>query len=165
MKVERIRFEEFQQFREAWHWILLLGIPLGIMFFVASVMAYDGKANAIPGVLALIVLITLLLALLMYFARLKVRVTDHELRIVFVPFLSRRIPLNEIENSEAITYAWADSGGWGVHYSFTGYGWAYNVSGHRGVAIRLKNGKRLLIGSQRADELASAICGGGAAGV
>jgi hypothetical protein len=34
---------------------------------------------------------------------------------------------------------------------------AYNVSGDRGVQIELLNGKRLLIGSQRAEELWQAI--------
>ncbi|HTL28989.1 MAG TPA: hypothetical protein VL282_07210, partial [Tepidisphaeraceae bacterium] len=50
-----------------------------------------------------------------------------------------------------------DASGWGVHYSFTGKGWAYNVTGDRGVQIRLKDGKWLLIGSQKPDELARAI--------
>ena len=34
---------------------------------------------------------------------------------------------------------------------------AYNVSGNRGVQPVFSNGKRLLIGSQRPDELAAAI--------
>mgnify|MGYP001089165244 CR=1 FL=1 len=34
---------------------------------------------------------------------------------------------------------------------------AYNVSGDRGVQIELLNGKRLLIGSQQAEELLRAI--------
>jgi hypothetical protein len=38
-----------------------------------------------------------------------------------------------------------------------GKGWAYNVRGNRGVQLELANGKRILIGSQRAEELAGAI--------
>jgi hypothetical protein len=34
---------------------------------------------------------------------------------------------------------------------------AYNVSGKEGVQLELANGKRILIGSQRAEELARAI--------
>ena len=41
-------------------------------------------------------------------------------------------------------------------YTFT-RGKAYNVSGNEGVQLELTNGKRILIGSQRADELADAI--------
>jgi TATA-box binding protein (TBP) (component of TFIID and TFIIIB) len=38
-----------------------------------------------------------------------------------------------------------------------GAGKAYNVSGNKGVQLVFKNGKKLLIGSQKADELAKAI--------
>jgi hypothetical protein len=34
---------------------------------------------------------------------------------------------------------------------------AYNVRGDRGVQLVLRDGRRVLIGSQRADELAKAI--------
>jgi hypothetical protein len=34
---------------------------------------------------------------------------------------------------------------------------AYNVSGNRGVQLEFSNGKRLLIGSQRPEDLAAAI--------
>ena len=36
----------------------------------------------------------------------------------------------------------------------TGWGKAYNVSGNRGLQLELSSGKKILIGSQRADELA-----------
>ncbi len=36
-------------------------------------------------------------------------------------------------------------------------GKAYNVSGNRGVQLKLSSGKGLLIGSQRPEELAQAI--------
>ncbi|NLK25486.1 MAG: hypothetical protein GX307_02790 [Euryarchaeota archaeon] len=36
-------------------------------------------------------------------------------------------------------------------------GKAYNVSGNRGVLLKLKDGNSLLIGSQRAEELDAAI--------
>ena len=47
-------------------------------------------------------------------------------------------------------------GGWGIRCSF-GKGKAYNVSGNKGVQLVFKSGKRLLIGSQRADELEEAL--------
>jgi hypothetical protein len=37
------------------------------------------------------------------------------------------------------------------------YGWAYIVRGHHGVEIEFKNGHRLMLGSQRAEELALAL--------
>ena len=58
---------------------------------------------------------------------------------------------------EAKTYDPMEYGGWGVRGWPDRYGWAYNVSGNRGVQIEFKNGHRLMLGSQRADELAKAI--------
>jgi hypothetical protein len=49
-------------------------------------------------------------------------------------------------------------GGWGVKYGWAGK--AYNISGNRGVQLKLSNGKGLLIGSQRPEELAQAIQAG-----
>ena len=46
-------------------------------------------------------------------------------------------------------------GGWGIRFGKQGR--AYNVSGKKGVQLVLKNGKRLLIGSQKSEELAAAI--------
>jgi hypothetical protein len=66
--------------------------------------------------------------------------------------------LAEIVHRETRTY-WPilEYGGWGISYSFFGKGWAYNVNGNRGGQLELANGKRILIGSQRAEELARAI--------
>jgi hypothetical protein len=38
-----------------------------------------------------------------------------------------------------------------------GHGWAYNVSGSRGVQLILTNRRRVLVGSQRPEPLADAI--------
>ncbi|MHC4114629.1 MAG: hypothetical protein ACYSSL_04835, partial [Planctomycetota bacterium] len=47
-------------------------------------------------------------------------------------------------------------GGWGIGWSLR-KGRAYNVSGDKGVQLVFKSGKRLPIGSQRAEELEEAI--------
>jgi len=49
----------------------------------------------------------------------------------------------------------SDYGGWGIRYGSIGK--AYNVSGNRGVQLELLNGERILIGSQKPEELAAAI--------
>ena len=48
-------------------------------------------------------------------------------------------------------------GGWGVRKGLFGRGKAFNVSGNRGVQLVFTDGRRFLIGSRRADELARAI--------
>lgn len=68
----------------------------------------------------------------------------------------RRIPLGEIKSAETVTYdPVRDYGGYGVR--ITRRGTAYIAGGHRGVRLELVKGGAVLIGSQRPDELVSAI--------
>jgi hypothetical protein len=61
-----------------------------------------------------------------------------------------------VKSHEVITYSpLRDYGGWGIRYGSKGK--AYNVSGNRGVRLELSNGKRLLFGSQRPEELSEAV--------
>jgi hypothetical protein len=89
--------------------------------------------------------------------RLSVRVDTEAIRINFFPVWKKTIPLAEVVRWEARTYRpILGYGGWGIRYSF-GKGWAYNARGNQGVQLELANGQRILIGSQRAEELAGAI--------
>ncbi len=93
--------------------------------------------------------------------RLKMRteVTDSELIVRWAPFYRKRIPLGDIELGEPVRYRpISDAGGWGIKHSRK-FGLVLNVFGDRGVKVTAAN-KRLLIGSQRPDELASAILQG-----
>jgi TATA-box binding protein (TBP) (component of TFIID and TFIIIB) len=47
-------------------------------------------------------------------------------------------------------------GGWGIRCGWHGKK-VYNISGNRGVQLVFKNGKRLLIGSQKPDDFANAL--------
>lgn len=47
-------------------------------------------------------------------------------------------------------------GGWGIRYSIR-FGKAYNARGNEGVQLVFINGKKLLIGSQKAQELEQAV--------
>jgi hypothetical protein len=61
-----------------------------------------------------------------------------------------------LKSHEAITYSpLRDYGGWGIRRGAKGK--AYNVSGNHGVRLELSDGKRILIGSQRPEELSEAV--------
>ena len=47
-------------------------------------------------------------------------------------------------------------GGWGIRYAFKN-GKAYNVSGNIGLQLILKNGKKILFGTQKPEELKEII--------
>jgi len=70
----------------------------------------------------------------------------------------RRIPLDRIQFVETITHDIArDYGGYGMRS--TREGKAYVAGGGRGVRVTLAGGEKLVVGSQRPDELAAALSG------
>jgi hypothetical protein len=102
-------------------------------------------------------LVCLATALIIAIARLTTEVDQSGVRLIFRPFSTRFIPFAEIASLKTVEYRpIRDAGGWGIHF-YRMKGWAYNVSGNSGVEITLKNGKLVLIGSQRSEELETAI--------
>ena len=88
--------------------------------------------------------------------RLIISVTDQRIFIRLWPFPGKTIVPAEIRNAQAITFSpLKDHGGWGIRF-FEG-GRAYTVSGNHGVEMELIGGKKLIVGSRLADELALAI--------
>ena len=48
-------------------------------------------------------------------------------------------------------------GGWGIKYGMGRVGKAYNVKGNIGMQLELKNGQKVLFGTQRADAFQRAM--------
>ena len=93
-----------------------------------------------------------------YVMKLKTEVRNDGLHIHFYPLIKRVIRFEEILRSDVRTYRpIREYGGWGVRSGLGKTGAAYNVSGNRGVQLALSNGKQLLVGSQKPEELAKAI--------
>lgn len=93
---------------------------------------------------------------LFYVLKLITEVRADGLYIRFFPLSHRIISYESIISCNARTYRpILEYGGWGIRYGR--HGKAYNVSGNRGVQLELSEGKPLLIGSQRSEELARAI--------
>lgn len=91
-------------------------------------------------------------------ARLSTAARGDGLFIRYFPFhfKEKRIPLENAASVEVVTYnAWKDFGGWGEKRRAKSK--CLTVSGNIGVKIKYQDGSDLLIGSQKADELAEAI--------
>jgi hypothetical protein len=70
---------------------------------------------------------------------------------------TRRIPLSEIVKARSITYRpIVDYGGFGVRWGWDG-SMIFNARGDRGVEIIPRNGKRIVVASQRPADLERAI--------
>jgi hypothetical protein len=76
------------------------------------------------------------------------------LRASFGPgIIRKRVRLAEIAVCEPIRIRWWY--GWGIH--LTPYGWLYNVSGFEAVAITLRDGRNLAVGTDDPHGLVDAI--------
>jgi hypothetical protein len=95
----------------------------------------------------------------LYFkSRLVTEVRPDGLFVRFYPFHRRfqHIRPADIEKCEVLTYRpIRDYGGWGIRRGVKGV--AYNVAGNRGAHLVLKSGKKVLVGSQKAQMLVDAI--------
>jgi hypothetical protein len=101
------------------------------------------------------------LALVVGVLRMTTLVTPTEVRVWFgfIPTYRREIPLASIARVEAVVYRpIVDCKGWGIRIGRDGER-VLNARGNRGVRLYLVDGSKVLIGSQRADELALALEG------
>ena len=155
-------YREVQQFRQLWLWALLIIIALIPIWGVVQQL-FMGKPfgnNPAPDAVLIVLLVVISFGLPYAFYKLNLTTEVHGDGIYyrFFPFhLSfHRIRLEDLAGYEARTYsALKDYGGWGIRYGRGGR--AYNVYGNRGVQLEFANGDKLLLGSQKPEELASAI--------
>jgi Family of unknown function (DUF6141) len=154
-------YHETQRFHQTWLWVLVGGVAaLAWWAFVRQVVqGHEFGNDSSPDWAAWLLLLFIGIGLpgLFLYLRLVLEVTPEQIVIRFRPLHTRVIPLSEVREFEVRHYsAVKEYGGWGIK------GWsrakvAYNVSGNEGVELTLQDGRRVMLGSQRASELAEAI--------
>ena len=155
-------YREVQRFRQPWLWLLIAGIfGVTVWSFTQQIMLGRpfGQNPASDTVVMIIAFVFgLAFPVLFLVANLTVEVRSDGLYYRFYPFhwSFRRISAETLWKHEVHKYRpIRDYGGWGISYGRGGK--AYNVSGNRGVMLELSGGQRLLIGSQKPEDLANAI--------
>lgn len=82
--------------------------------------------------------------------QLKTEMDKEGVKMNFFPFSKKNIPWSSIQKAEIINYGFV--GGWGVRMG-TKYGTVYNTQGKEGLWVRLKDGSKFVIGTQRKGEM------------
>lgn len=156
-------YREEQSF--AW-WIYATLCALGVLSWIVLVLARGGHPG--EGVVArsasldisLFALgLGLPLLLTIGVLRMTTEVTPTDLRIWFgwVPTYRQAIFLSSVRRVEVVRYRpIADYGFWGVRRGPDGER-VFHARGDRGVRLHLTDGSRILVGSQRPEELAAVI--------
>lgn len=150
-------FKEEQRFTQTWLIVLLVvSIITPLVIITQEYLKENTKmtTNQFIGITSLI----LISVGLIFFFKLTTRIDEKGIHYQFIPFhfKFKTIQWNEIETAHVRTYdAIGEYGGWGLKGGFfwrKSKGTCINVSGDIGIQLVLKNGKKLLIGTQKKQE-------------
>ena len=150
-------FSEKQKFRQWWLWLILIGMGLlpiifGYKQFVWNISLGDNSIS--DEGLALFIILTFCLLGLFFVMKLETHIDNKELHFIFFPFVRKHLSWTDIKSAKVVNYGFV--GGWGIRIG-TDYGTVYNISGKYGLALELRNGKKILIGTQKEKELTEFI--------
>lgn len=155
--MEKVLFHEEQRFKQWWLWLIIVSTLLAVIIPLvnaiteeqAQINSSDTARLILYGVLAVLFLVAVLIVLL--FIKLKTKITANGIYIAYLPFVRKwkKFPAQEIKEYEIRKYrAMLEYGGYGMKKRRK-VGQAYSISGNIGLQLYLKNGKKLLIGTQK----------------
>lgn len=113
-------------------------------------------------------IILLSIIVLFYITKLKTKIDENSINFEFFPFhigfidfkfqkMEKTIPFEAIEKMEVVTYnPIFDYGGWGIRFGGMNT-ICYNTMGNKGLMIYKKDKEKVLIGTQKYQELEKII--------
>ncbi len=154
-------FHEEQRFSQPWLWALLVGgLAVSLATTIPLMMKYQNRP--LPGSFWFSIVfpsVFMLLVVAMFaFTKMVTEVRRDGIAVAFRPlqFRPRFIPYSDIVGFKAVTYRpILEYGGWGIRRGRNGY--AYNVSGNRGLLLALAGGKTFLIGTRQPERLKATL--------
>lgn len=155
--MNRLLFKEEQGFKQWWFWLViafaLLAVIVPLSIKIAEDQTYLVSLNSarliLYGILVVLFLAAVLVAML--FIKLKTKITNEGIYVAYFPFVRKwqKFAVNDIEKYEIRRYrAILEYGGYGMKNKRK-LGRAYTTSGDFGLQLYLKNGKKVLIGTQK----------------
>jgi hypothetical protein len=153
-------FREVQRFRQWFFWIPVL-VVTGIIWrqFAEQVVLGRVQGNdPIPTWVAWVLVIAFGLGLPVFalVVRLVTEVRPGSLSVRLIPFRAKRVLVQEMRCAGVRRYSpLREFGGWGIRIGRDGR--AYSAYGNQGVQLTLAGGSRILIGTQRPEELLAAL--------
>jgi hypothetical protein len=153
------RFIETQKFRQWWLWFIFAGIK-GVMGFFIVTQVLFGKpfGNSVSENISLLIafVVMLFISLMFFILKLETKISDSGIEVRFFPvqLKYKKYRWEELEEVYLREYSpLAEYGGWGIRYSFLGKGRALNVSGKTGLQLVFKDGRKLLIGTAKPEDI------------
>ena len=155
-------FIEGQKFTQSW---LFIGLAIGLILVTMPIIkdwahisqgSFGEMLNDFGGILILLLVFTLFI-----FFKLKTRIDEKGVYYQYLPFhfSYRFLPWNSIYKCYVRNYdAIFEYGGWGLKFSFRkSKGKSFTVKGDVGLQLELMNGNKILIGTQKKEEIQRTI--------
>ena len=159
-----ILFSETQKFSKTWIIIFLPGFLLVNGIFLMGIIQQIGRGQPFGNhpmtdagliiVSIAVLLLSLALLFLLVYSRLDTLIQKDGIYVRLFPFhfRYRKYAWEQISNAFVRKYnPVLEYGGWGLHFSK--HGKSLSVSGNIGLQLEFLSGKKLLIGTNRGDEI------------
>jgi hypothetical protein len=160
---EVVLFSEKQRFTQWWLWAILLGIN-GIMLVMAYRQFTHAQmvGNATTGTANMLFAASLsgFLTIVFLNFKLETKITNSGVDVRFFPFHLRykHYPWENLAKVAVRQYnPITEYGGWGIRLGMFGKGKAFNVSGNIGLQLEFSDGSKLLIGTNKPQEMIAAL--------
>ena len=158
---EEILFTERQHFRQIWLWALMLGINGIFIYGIIQQIGYGipyGDKPASDTTLIVVSLFLMALTVSLAIMRLDTRITREGIYVRFFP-VHRTF---RFYSWPSLRYCYVrkyspimEYGGWGLRG--LGRDRALNMSGNKGIQLVTLDGLKLLIGTQKAEEISQLL--------
>jgi len=153
-------FKESQKFKQWWLWLIILGIDLAFLITIyKQVFLGESLGDSAMSNVGLVITSLILLGITALFLLIRLD-TKIDATGIYVRFYPIRISYkffawDSIKKMEIRKYnSLYEYGGWGIRY---GNGKALNVSGNMGLQLEFTDKSKLLIGTNKAEELEKVI--------
>ena len=158
-----VLFTERQKFKQWWLWVILLGVN-GLFLFGVFKQVIGGQQfgdNPMSNAGLLVVTgLTIILTLLFVNFRLDTTIKKDGIYVRFFPFhlKSKHYSWDKLTKSFVRQYSpLTEYGGWGFRLGLFGKGTAFNVSGDKGLQLEFTDNKKILIGTNKPNELTETL--------
>ncbi|MGV3598490.1 MAG: hypothetical protein ACO1PI_11535 [Bacteroidota bacterium] len=151
-----MEFSEKQSMVKWWWMLLPVFIPVVVVLGAWGSETDPAEKAELMQALPIVIALEGLVAVLLFALRLTYSIDSKGITVAYFPFIRQRTYLwGDVEAAYVRKYnPLGEYGGWGLKGGLKS-GKAYNVWGNKGLQLTFKNGKKLLIGTQKAAELST----------
>lgn len=153
MNESQTSFIEKQFFSPVLRVIIIAAVVLISAFSIVNRSDINSSPHFIPMIICVVI------SLFVFSMNLTFKIENNTFMYKLSPIHRkwRSIDISTITEASAITYRpIIDYGGWGIRYGAKGE-WAFNMRGNKGVRVKTNDGKSIMFGSQKSEELAGLI--------